>query len=499
MVSRGGRSKGCTNCRRRKVKCDEARPSCHRCKKLGISCDGPKDHTWIHQNEPRQSQSPPKDLIVTTSPQVELSLAAFEEDICLAYTRKNLLRGGPVELACNMISLPENVSILDTNPALDLLRNAILSLSVTFFGKQHCQDRITAKGYCQYGEVLRHLNTALGDPTRQVSNETILTALTCMLLEIFLPTGPTNFLKHQRGIEALMALRGPPTESVGDTAIIFRGLRIVSIIGALADGRASIYSKEEWKNAPVVSTGELGELHNKMFAILAECTLLISDSDAVLKSHMGKECYQPLLNRVDRTFADLNALYHEWKLINDAQLQIIDQLSPLAKELGIANHLSATAYMLYHTVHLCILRIKDSLVPSPSNMQLRNAAATNIAVCLELKEYEKRQGVAESNTIGFVATKVAWQALGGFRSPEGRRLAHVVRSAVNGVYRSTWGQLGSGDISFFLSPNPFAQFGSAAPATLVTRLEADRANHMHLIPPEPEVINIGFKDASPTA
>ncbi|KAL4958668.1 Zn(II)2Cys6 transcription factor domain-containing protein [Aspergillus stella-maris] len=35
-----GVSRGCENCRRRKKKCDEGRPTCERCKKAGISCLG---------------------------------------------------------------------------------------------------------------------------------------------------------------------------------------------------------------------------------------------------------------------------------------------------------------------------------------------------------------------------------------------------------------------------------------------------------------------------
>jgi len=72
-------------------------------------------------------------------------------------------------------------------------------------------------------------------------------------------------------------------------------------------------------------------------------------------------------------------------------------------------------------------------------MLLRNHAALKIAQCLKLKEYEKRQGAPESNTIGYVATKIAWQALGGIDSDEGRELARVVKTAVDHVYKPPMG------------------------------------------------------------
>ncbi|KAJ5515995.1 hypothetical protein N7527_007555 [Penicillium freii] len=40
MVGVGGRSKGCRTCRRRRVKCDEEKPLCHRCQKGGFECEG---------------------------------------------------------------------------------------------------------------------------------------------------------------------------------------------------------------------------------------------------------------------------------------------------------------------------------------------------------------------------------------------------------------------------------------------------------------------------
>jgi hypothetical protein len=147
---------------------------------------------------------------------------------------------------------------LSDNPGLDLLRKGILTLSITFFGSQHRQDIITNKGYAQYSEVLRQLNLHLADPELQLTNETLLTALSCMLLEIFLPTGPRNFLKHQRGLDAIAMLRGPPKESDVTTATIFRGLRILSVVGSLVESRTSLYSEEEWKKIPPVQASEAG-------------------------------------------------------------------------------------------------------------------------------------------------------------------------------------------------------------------------------------------------
>jgi hypothetical protein len=384
----------------------------------------------------------PQDALIRAASPVQLSLAAFEDDICLAYTRKNLLRGGPVEIACNMIE-HYGVTTDNANPGLGLLRKAMLSLAITFFGSQHRQDRITNKGYHRYGEVLGQLNSHLADPELQKTNETLLTALSCMLLEIFLPTGPTNFLLHQRGMDAIAMLRGPPTESEGITATIFRGLRVLSVVASLVESRPSLYAREEWKQAPPISVGEAGMLQHHVFAVLADCTRLITQRDALVAAGAPPECYEALLVEVDRVLNGLEALYPLWVTLNEHQMTEVIKQSDMAKAMGVANCVSATAYMLYHTGYICIIQIKDSLSPSPLNTVLRNAAAMTIARCLELKEYEQRKGAPQSNTIAFVATKVAWQALGGFNSPEGRRLARVVKSATNMVFQKPYPPPGS--------------------------------------------------------
>jgi hypothetical protein len=203
--------------------------------------------------------------------------------------------------------------------------------------------------------------------------------------------------------------------------------------------------------------------------------------------------YEPLLQRLQSTLDHLYSLYPQWQRFNASQRDPAKPLSPLADELGVSSHHSATALMLYNTVHICILQIIDSLAPSPANTTLRNQAAMTIAKCLELKEYEKREGAHESNTIGFVATKVAWQALGGFNSPEGRRLAKTVETSLNAISpmplddRDAWEQARPDEIRDTF----FARFLKRVP----TATPDDESRVMGLLQ-LPEVINIGYKGST---
>jgi hypothetical protein len=415
---------------------DETRPTCHRCRKRGVDCDGPRAPTWIDQSGSFRTKLAPKISVLRSDRITELPFIAFREDICLAYSRRRLLRGGPFGLACDKICFQENAPIFFRDPALGLLRKAIVSLAKIHFGFQHSDHHTTVKGYVQYGEVLRQLKSALAFSYYQTTNEILLTALICMLLETLFPTSASSFLQHQRGIENIMRLRGPPVETTGETATIFRGLRIVSIASALLESRPSIYANEEWKNAPVADTSEIGALQHKFFSILAMCSQLTSECGVLMTSGVGAEGHGPLLSQVDAAMVNLTALYPLWERINESCLDNNEHQSRLTRELGIADHLTATAYMLYHTVRICILQMRELLNPSPIHSVLRNDAAMKIVRCLELKEIEKQEGSRESNTISLVATKIVWQALGGFNTLEGQTLAHVVTLSVDGGHHS---------------------------------------------------------------
>lgn len=57
-IPRKGHTKsrrGCFNCKRRKIKCQEERPECGHCKKSGLKCEYPMRHQWAHERSNEMS------------------------------------------------------------------------------------------------------------------------------------------------------------------------------------------------------------------------------------------------------------------------------------------------------------------------------------------------------------------------------------------------------------------------------------------------------------
>ncbi|KAL1600606.1 hypothetical protein SLS60_006992 [Paraconiothyrium brasiliense] len=257
-------------------------------------------------------------------------------------------------------------------------------------------------------------------------------AVTCMILEIFVPTGPNNFFKHVQGIEAILNARGPPTSSLGADPAMLSGVRILCIVAALVQRRPSIWATDEWKSVPPLHADKGSLIRHEILLIMADCTVLRQASS--VKEAAGEDPCRTVARA--RTYLDqMDGLYLRWARYNASMLN--EEVTPGFKDPTIANHASATTYLLYNAALICITRILSTHSPSAESLSLQSlqmAASLRIIRCLELKAYDKREGSGESNTIGFVATKVAWETLGGFNSPAGRRLSRVVKASANGVF-----------------------------------------------------------------
>ncbi|KAF2001802.1 hypothetical protein P154DRAFT_533685 [Amniculicola lignicola CBS 123094] len=440
MVSRGGRSRGCTQCRRRRVKCDETQPACVRCKKRGLTCDGPKAVTWIHSSTGSSSKSdsptpPPENqmqLVQSKPTFTELSLSAFQDGICLSYTRQKLLKGGVVALAFNKAEATLGAIVPPPDGQL-LLEKAVLSLATTFFGRQHQETKLTTKGYQMYGSVLVQLNLALADPHLQIANETVLTVMTCILLEIFLPTGNKSFLQHLKGLDAILRLRGPPLlTSLNEDYRIYHSLRLISVIGGLAMSSASVYSREDWKQVECELCDEHGKLRHAIFDIMADCTRLMAVRAEIIHAD-SPGIRNAVIEEASGLLKDLESIHATWMQDNARQLQV--STTSFGSPIRFSNYNSANTHLLCNLAIVSITDIIESLQPSSQTKAIQNAAALKIAYCLESDIYNTPQGGgAEYSTIAFVAIKIAWKTLGGLSSPEGRRLASAVKRTVERIF-----------------------------------------------------------------
>lgn len=152
---------------------DEDKPKCQRCTRAGFECLGyVRERIWrnassIQFPQPQPLSSRPQDLLVDShagvpqmqagrsSPPQELSLVAFEDNMCLSFMFSNYVwrSAGILWLEAAAVGKSGSLSLHATH-----------ALSQAAFGRFHSQPDIEYKGITKYGQCLTALAAYLAKP-----------------------------------------------------------------------------------------------------------------------------------------------------------------------------------------------------------------------------------------------------------------------------------------------------------------------------------------------
>lgn len=189
MVGVPGKSKGCTTCRKRKKGCDLQRPSCGQCLRSGNVCGGyRRDLTFIHHPAPAETPGPNPPGNDLPGLYFSISTANMRRSVvekqcqdlfwdlymprgdCAVKDIMILRCGHPVNWTLAIQQMPAQDSALNL---------AFLALSAARVGRDNNDMRLVQESLKIYGKALRDLQSALWDPKRMYSDETL---VACMLL-----------------------------------------------------------------------------------------------------------------------------------------------------------------------------------------------------------------------------------------------------------------------------------------------------------------------------
>ncbi|UKZ63458.1 uncharacterized protein TrAtP1_004688 [Trichoderma atroviride] len=277
------RSSGCQLCRKRRVKCDEARPGCGNCRKYGAQCPGYeraiKFVSGKHAIRSRGSRplpanrdssaavakSSPSTVSTSTSsvgattPASDASTAAVSL-VASPQPNRALFVGTLMEMAQTRLASKDvgtflgffcrlRFEELGTVAALD---GAVCSLALHLMGKELADDALVARSRTVYGWSLGALQATLRHPTRWKSSETFCSAVMLCFFELFAgTTAPDTWLRHAQGIATLMEQRGPAAHTQGNDAAIlfsFRGILIMSSLFFPTSSKCFL-ACPEWRGA----------------------------------------------------------------------------------------------------------------------------------------------------------------------------------------------------------------------------------------------------------
>ena len=167
---------GCRNCVNRRIRCDESRPVCEKCKKQKLICDGPHQGAlFINKRHPsRQSTTRTKfqKSEVKTTPGLDIDSPCRPDESShqpsTPYLSISLIpTPGTNGFLCFLRKRWEREDREWIDHCLqspDLYPAAMLALdclATAFFGKRHRQASIIAQAGCKYGKALVALRNTL--------------------------------------------------------------------------------------------------------------------------------------------------------------------------------------------------------------------------------------------------------------------------------------------------------------------------------------------------
>ncbi|KAK0344139.1 hypothetical protein LTR91_022694 [Friedmanniomyces endolithicus] len=466
MVNVGGRSKGCANCRRRRVKCDETRPVCKRCERQGLACEGVKETTFIEATivKSRRSVSRATEAAVAgpVSRQISRSpsLEPMKTEICLSYIRKWLYRGSPVDMTITEMPLREME--LERSPGNDLRMShqVILSFAFIVFGTHHGQTLTAQEGYAMYGKALLDLNEAMSDPTCYTQDEVYLSVVSLACFETLARTSPGSRIKHTIGLGKLLELRGPAAYCSQKSYQTFNCISALMLATSLNTGNPSILARTEWK-AALRARCTLG-LHDTreqdLHDLTADCTVLNAEREALL-AKCPSDAASTAVARGDieqralSLRADLLAWRQQWEsdpnntYTESPSIPPSESLQPHGTQATLKPtpyefHQDSAAIMLmmYNTTLIHLLRILVTPSTQTQNQQhaedpyraAEKAAAIEISRCVPYYLNAESREQLGSSPILCWAIIAALRTLGGKGTVEGVWMMEGLGSAVGG-------------------------------------------------------------------
>ncbi|KAH8663397.1 fungal-specific transcription factor domain-containing protein [Tricladium varicosporioides] len=244
------RGKGCLTCRKRKVKCDEAKPICGRCHRLQRECVW-SDELQVAPQRRYSGDGSSTIAIVNGSktPAIQVSNFAGQnfviefpgiEKATIPYIHHF------VTFCCRFLAYPndsegnpfqeELVPLATSSPAL---MHSMTALAAAHLSRSQRQHEMTAAHH--YSLALRELNNTLSDPDQARSDSTL---GACLLLCVYEISHSDNclWLEHLQGARDLILYRGGPKTS----DYLTRFFSLLDVSGSLSSGAGPLLQGNYW-------------------------------------------------------------------------------------------------------------------------------------------------------------------------------------------------------------------------------------------------------------
>ncbi|KAI0444914.1 hypothetical protein F4803DRAFT_560573 [Xylaria telfairii] len=286
MVGIPGRSKGCNTCRQRRVKCTEEKPICNRCVRGGFACQGyTRETVWHHlttdsasTNSSTQAILGRLEVVGSRKPEsrtgakvppmpTQISLSAFQEDLCFAYIFSNFVWRG-----YGASWLHQSSQGLLGQLAFD----SVKALAEISFGKSQKSYQTEIQGRLKYGKALRYMIERLGDGERSSLRELVIPIL-LLLMHTTTLTDRSAAMFHLQAMTRILSACGPRMFQHQPLRDAFEAARATMVVASLVMRKRVFLDTPAWHKGPYALEPSSKAPQSYLLDILASVPGLLED------------------------------------------------------------------------------------------------------------------------------------------------------------------------------------------------------------------------------
>ncbi|KAG9237412.1 hypothetical protein BJ875DRAFT_156669 [Amylocarpus encephaloides] len=313
MVGVGGRSGGCHTCRRRRVKCDEARPKCDRCVKAKVPCEGyardlkfvdekgraqkrvqikrqayleavqAEDEQFKASRQTRNSNSPENQRTPGQTKERQkqqevgavqecLSLAGFRDKVELTFMLNELFAGWRLFIPWVMRGYRGTDDCTTTQ--------SVKALSSVYFARLHHDQKSLDAGMKSYSNALRLLRVDLKDNKAAYALPSVTNVLSLVIFEMLASSGG-GMIQHLGGVHRLIEARGPERHQNQPELDVFEAARVGIIHQYWERKKPCFLGTREWTTIPWLKHPEVKTLLSMVIDQKAELPVLLDDMEGL--------------------------------------------------------------------------------------------------------------------------------------------------------------------------------------------------------------------------
>ncbi|KAB5558541.1 C6 zinc finger domain protein [Coniochaeta sp. 2T2.1] len=364
------RSTGCQLCVKRRVKCDQDRPSCGNCNKYGEPCPGydrqmkfvagkhrvrsRRQGDWASETTagPADPKLPSEGSVhgdgsEGTSSEITFS-ASLEEPLFL-YLSPSDDRGHTINgiiQSLNATQASAEVRIFapwfkDVPERLGhkvTLDSAMAAFTLHLLGKAKQDDVLIGESRTIYGQALVALQRALNHPAEWKSSETLCATMILSFFELFAGTkDAASWMKHAAGVSWLLQQRGPEAHRDDWDRSMLVSFRNIIIMHALFSGQDCFLARRAWQkllaDEPVIDNrgdGTLTELYaitNRYGVYLARLPAILHRGYALREARRHGLPIEPshvtlLVRRAEKLRSEMAALFEGYTALAPAPTEV---------------------------------------------------------------------------------------------------------------------------------------------------------------------------------